>query len=272
MMRPYYKIVIHSILVVLLLLNGCGGGDEPASADCNQSGLAIELITKSNPTSCAASDGSIMVSATGGTAPYTFSINSGIFGSSATFNGLGAGNFVLKVKDKNGCEKSIDVQLSLSGVSTLSATLTITADTECVGGNGAIQVNATGGAGSYQYKLNDGTFGANSTFGLLDAAGYSISVKDAENCVFTIGATVAKGDSQTSLATHIKPIIDSNCAVSGCHNGTQSPDLRTSSNIISNASAIKAETQSGRMPKNGSLSSSEKALIACWVDEGAKNN
>jgi hypothetical protein len=271
MMRTYYKIAIQ-YTVLIILLNGCGAGDEPKPKDCNQSNLAIQLVTKSNPTSCSASDGSIEVSATGGNTPYTFNINSGTFGSAATFTSLGAGTFTVKVKDKNGCEKSIDVQLSLSGVNTLSATLTITADTECVGGNGAIQVNAAGGAGSYQYKLNEGAFGVNATFASLDAGGYSISVKDAENCIFTIGATVAKGDTQTSLATHIKPIVDTKCAISGCHNGTQSPDLRSNTNIISNASTIKSLTQSGAMPKTGSLSNSEKALIACWVDEGARNN
>lgn len=269
--RNYFTSLVLAFSA-LILLSGCDGGDLPNSNNCNQSDLAIQLVTKNNPTSCSATDGSITVTATGGNSPYTFSISGGTFSSNAIFNGLGAGTFTMEVKDKSGCKASVDVQL-VSGDNSLTATKIITADTDCLGDNGAVQINASGGRAPYQYKLNSGSFGTSSLFNSLAPGTYEVIVKDADNCTFNLDVVIPKGDSETKLSTQIKPIIESKCAVNGCHNGSQSPDLRSINNIISSASRIKATTQSGSMPRGGiTLLSSEKALIACWVDEGAKNN
>lgn len=68
------------------------------------------------------------------------------------------------------------------------------------------------------------------------------------------------------------PIIQKDCAISGCHNGSQSPRLETNQEVIANAARIKSETQAGSMPRNRTLSDQEIELIACWVDDGALNN
>ena len=64
-----------------------------------------------------------------------------------------------------------------------------------------------------------------------------------------------------------------NCAVSGCHNGTQFPDFRSLSNIQQNKDQIRQRTQTGNMPPNGrSLTQQQIDLIACWIDDGALDN
>ncbi|MGY5352502.1 c-type cytochrome [Wenyingzhuangia sp. IMCC45533] len=73
----------------------------------------------------------------------------------------------------------------------------------------------------------------------------------------------------TSFATSIKPIIDNNCLP--CHR-TQFPVLTSFSSINRNASNIRRQVVSRRMPLNGSLSDDEIALIRCWIDNGAQNN
>ena len=76
-----------------------------------------------------------------------------------------------------------------------------------------------------------------------------------------------------NLSSQVIPIVNSNCAVSGCHvAGVQFPNLLIKANIISNASSIRSRTQSGNMPKGGSLSLAEKNLIKNWVDQEAKDN
>lgn len=57
-------------------------------------------------------DGEITVSATGGTAPYTYSIDGGSFGASATFSNLCNGTYAITVKDSEGNEGSLSVQVS----------------------------------------------------------------------------------------------------------------------------------------------------------------
>jgi hypothetical protein len=86
------------------------GQSVSASATITMPGPVITTSTTySNPTCFDESDGSITITATGGAAPYTFSIDNGATypGSGSnpyTFNGLPAGsNYRIKVKDSNGC-------------------------------------------------------------------------------------------------------------------------------------------------------------------------
>ena len=61
--------------------------------------------------SCGATTGSITVTASLGTAPYTYSINGGAFGNSNVFTGLAAGSYNIAVKDAAGCTIIIPVVL-----------------------------------------------------------------------------------------------------------------------------------------------------------------
>lgn len=259
------------VLVVLVFLNACSGNDEPSEFDCSTSDLSIISEGLVHPTNCTG-DGSITVVGTGGKAPYTYALNAGVFGNSADFNNLAAGDYTIRVKDKNGCLALIELSLQLPGADPLTVEATLTADTECFTNNGIIEVAASGGQEPYQYKLGNGLFGSEFVFDELAPGNYSVSVKDALECIFVKSITVVKGNSQTSLRNDIEPIIEQNCAVPDCHNGSESPNLTSLSAIRNNAIAIKRETQNGNMPQEGDLTAEQKALIACWVDEGANDN
>jgi hypothetical protein len=79
-----------------------------------------------------------------------------------------------------------------------------------------------------------------------------------------------------SFLTDVNPIIQSTCATgSSCH-GTGSingPGALLTYSAIANAHAdIRSAILSGLMPKNGSLTSTQKNTIICWIDNGALNN
>ena len=80
----------------------------------------------------------------------------------------------------------------------------------------------------------------------------------------------------TSFSETIDPIINSNCAVSGCHvNGQQLPTLETYEQISVNSAKIKSRTSNGTMPPPSSglsLTSDQIEAIACWIDSGAQDN
>ncbi|HEU5290500.1 MAG TPA: SprB repeat-containing protein [Cyclobacteriaceae bacterium] len=267
--------VIGFSLFLIIGFYGCSSSNESAPIDCDLSDLVIEA-TGQNPTDCTMNDGSITATASGGRGPYTFAINTGSFGTTSAFNNLGGGNYLILVKDRNGCERSVEVLLQLPGINPLSAEAEIVVDTECLTNNGSIDMLVAGGTPPYQYKLGAGAFSSTSIFQNLAPGNYSVTVKDDADCIFVKGITVGRGDSQTSLANDVKPIIETKCAIASCHSGSQSPNFTSTNNIISNASRIKSLIQSGTMPPSnssaGALTTAQKALITCWVDDGAKDN
>lgn len=91
------------------------------------------------------------------------------------------------------------------------------------------------------------------------------------------GGTVNACDGvNAKFAANVLPLIQTKCATnSGCHasGSVNSGGVLTSHALISaKAGAIKSAVNAGTMPQGGSLTSAEKAIIACWVDGGALNN
>ena len=79
-----------------------------------------------------------------------------------------------------------------------------------------------------------------------------------------------------SYTTDVSPIIQSYCAAnSGCHasGSTHGPGaLTTYAQVYSARVAIRTAIANGSMPENGSLTSTQKNAIICWIDSGAQNN
>ena len=78
-----------------------------------------------------------------------------------------------------------------------------------------------------------------------------------------------------SFATDVKPIIQSVCAASGCHDASSingPGPLTTYQQVFNARTDIRSAVASGIMPKNGALSASQKSAIICWIDNGATDN
>ncbi|MCW5912807.1 MAG: SprB repeat-containing protein [Cyclobacteriaceae bacterium] len=272
---PIYRLAGVVLLVSLLAYAGCSSNDEPEPVDCSTTDLAIALTSKSDPADCSTNNGTIVVSATGGAAPYQFSINAGTFGSSGTFNNLGPGSFSVAVKDANNCEKTLSAIVLLAPASPVAGASVIAAHTDCLTPNGSITINVTGGTPPYEYKIGTGAFASTNVFSNLKAGNYTITVQDDANCSITINEAVAS-NTTISYTTDIAPIIQVNCIKSGCHNGDNGADKNWSvfSNVKEKALAIKARTGDRSMPQDSpnALTQAQIDMIACWVDSGAQNN
>ncbi len=76
----------------------------------------------------------------------------------------------------------------------------------------------------------------------------------------------------------IKPLIQTRCAIPGCHvNGGQSPNLTVDANILGIAQngdlhARVIQRASPAMPPTGPLPSCEMQQIQAWLDQGSPNN
>lgn len=224
-------------------------------------------VTETTAETCT-DGGSLTASASGGTGTLEYSVDGTTFQSGGTFSGLVAGNYTVTAKDANGCTGNTTATVG-SDMSTVTFS-TSKEDAGCGTSNGSISVTASGGDGSYTYKFGSGAFGTSNQASSLAAGEHTVVVKDGSGCETTESVSVLSG---TSYANSVKTIIDTKCAISGCHiSGTGRQNFSTFATVQNNAAGIKTRTQSGDMPRSGSLTADEKALIACWVDDGALNN
>jgi len=261
-----------SLVSLFLIVTSCGSSEDDPAPIC-ESPPSVSIVSTTPTSTCDGQNGEIEVNGTGGTAPLEFSIDDTTFQQSTTFTNLEACSYIVTVRDAEGCTNTNTVEAVVAFAdSDLNASSTITEDTECVGGNGIIEVNATGGSSPYEFDIGNG-FSGQSTFSGLAAGDYQVIVRDAEGCTFTVNVSVNQGDTNTSYANDIEPIMLASCAIPGCHNGDNGEGNWTNfSEVQDKAEEIKTRTQDGSMPQTGSITDAEIALIACWVDEGAKDN
>ena len=268
-MKIYFESVCLILsLAVLLILSGCSSQQLDEDLDCSVSSLSltVQAVEQAN---CGATDGKIIVLATGGEGNYTYSINGAVSVTTSEFINLPAGTYRILVKDAVGCERTVEATVNnTNGVIIEDVNLE---DAGCKTNAGSITVIAQSGTAPYRFRLGSGAFQNSNVFNSLSAGNYNLTVSDANDCDVTQQVKVLSG---VSLSGEIAPIIQSNCAVSGCHNGAQSPNLSSGSSIISSANQIKSRTSQGSMPPAGRtpLTTAQKDAIACWVDDNAPNN
>lgn len=254
-----------SIFAVAPFLVSCKSEESTPLVDCNSGDLALQILSQTN-TACALAIGEIEVAASGGSGSYNYKIGTRDFQPEPVFSDLPAETYTVTVKDGNGCEASTQVAIVNEEGVNMEVAFT---DAGCQEENGSITITAVNGTAPYEYKLGDADFQTNNSFTSLAKGDYHIVTKDASGCEISREVSLLSG---ISYSASVAKIIETNCAVSGCHNGTQFPDLREFSNIQASAGAIKAAVVSGRMPKGGSLTQAEIDAISCWVDDGALDN
>lgn len=142
--------------------------------------ISINSIALSNPNCYGNNNGSATVNASGGAAPLSYAVGMLPFQLSNIITGLGPGNYIVTVKDANGCTATSLIFISSPGqilVNTLAITPPI-----CVANNGAIAISAYGGTPPLFYALNAGIYQMSGNFTGLASGTYTIHIKDGNSC------------------------------------------------------------------------------------------
>ncbi|MBG9376890.1 gliding motility-associated C-terminal domain-containing protein [Panacibacter sp. DH6] len=163
----------------------------------NSAGIAVGVEH------CEKKDGTIEVSnVIGGSAPYSYSINTQAFSTLSTFTGLEAGEYILKVKDNDGCIFIDTVVVSAKeGPSVISATSTTVS---CNGVNGALRIDSiTGGTQPFVYALNSAPFTTTPSFNKLTPGTYALRVKDSAKCSFIDSFIVVQATPPTNYQLNV---------------------------------------------------------------------
>jgi gliding motility-associated-like protein len=144
-----------------------------------------------------AADGQVDVSGvTGGTAPYTYSLNGGTPQGGTNFSGLTAGNYQVDIIDGSGC--TLQVTATVGEPPLLNLSLDNVDAATCGSNSGAIDVSASGGTAPYQYSTggpNQGT----GAFTNMAPGSYTVTVTDLSGCTTTVAATVGTVTAPTAF-------------------------------------------------------------------------
>ena len=153
-------------------------------------------------------NGSIDLTASGGTAPYLYTWSNGF--NSQDLANLAAGNYTVTVQDANGCNVILTISINQPAAQT---TLTTNIGKVACFGNasGSIDLTVVGGTSPYTYSWNNGTYLTQDVFNVV-AGVYSVVVTDANNCVVSSSYTI------TQPASALNAV--SNSTAVSCYAGT----------------------------------------------------
>jgi hypothetical protein len=174
---------------------------------------AVNVTLNNSNISCVGElDGVIQMTGTGGTAPYTYSIDNGsTFQTSGTFPGLSAGTYNIVVMDNNNCTYNANVSIVEPSVLTTSFTTT----DETMGNDGSINLTVSGGTWPYTYSWigpNGYTSTTNDPNNLV-AGVYSVTVTDANGCIISsgdiiVGSVVGINMNEIKFSVYPNPVDD----------------------------------------------------------------
>ncbi len=144
--------------------------------------VTCEVIHIDHVSCLGGSNGAATVSANGGSGNYNYTWSDGL-GVNSSISNLTAGEYIVTVSDENNCTNSCNVIIS-EPTQALSCSISLQQGISCYGErDGALNVIAVGGTGTYTYSLNGENFSDNHLFENLGPGLHEIEVKDQNNCI-----------------------------------------------------------------------------------------
>ncbi|MCB9185743.1 MAG: tandem-95 repeat protein [Flavobacteriales bacterium] len=147
----------------------------------------LEASTAVDPVTChGLANGTIELTVTGGTTPYSFNWSNGA--TTEDLNNLGPGTYGVTVTDANDC--FVISSGAVTEPDTLDAS-SVDTDATCFGGNdGMINLTAEGGLPPYQYSWSNGP--TSEDISGLSAGTYTVTFVDQNACVYVYTTTVGE--------------------------------------------------------------------------------
>ncbi len=153
--------------------------------------IASAAIT--NPITTNGNKTEIVITANGGTPPYTYSLTDNSPTplaqtpdptDSSKFPNLSAGTYNWSVTDANGCGPVSD-QIIITEPPVMYASAAVTIPIDCTNLAATVKIIASGGTPPYEFSFNGGAFGTANTFSGLVAGTYLWSARDSLGCTKT---------------------------------------------------------------------------------------
>jgi PKD repeat protein len=203
---------------------------------------------------CGQSNGQITINATGGSAPYEFSINGGTtYSSNMTFTGLSAGNYSISVQDANNCTQSSSVIVNNNAT---SFNLTTSGDqTICSGSSVTISASGVPSGGNYSWDQSIGNGASHSVSPSVNTT-YIVTGTDANGCSVSESVQITVNTTPSVTITSTNTTICEGETTTLIANGAQTYSWSTGATGSSITVTPSATTSYSAIGQNGSCSSS----------------
>ncbi|MFB9098324.1 T9SS type A sorting domain-containing protein [Flavobacterium jumunjinense] len=193
-------------------VRGEGGCVTPGSCGTltvNVTNITSTIISQTNVACNGGATGAATVSASGGTAPYTYAWSNAA--TTASITGIVAGTYTCTITDANGCTKIQSA--TITQPTALVASAITDNNASCNGGsNGGATASATGGTAPYTYAWGNGATTASIT-GVI-AGTYNVTITDDNGCTDMASITITEPTALVASA-----IVDNNASCNGGSNG-----------------------------------------------------
>lgn len=166
-----------------------------------QAGVVVNATAQQTATiSCAGNqDATIVVTPTGGTAPYSYAINNGADQANNTFVNLGAGTYTISVIDANGCSTTLTYTVTEPAPISVNMVPTMVS---CFGdNNGSLLSQVNGGTPPYTYYLNSAAQANGGPYTGLTPGAYTLDVFDVNGCQQAFTSTITEPSALLLTAT-----------------------------------------------------------------------
>lgn len=165
-----------SYSVTVLDDNGCNASGNYTISNISNLTTTVLMDTLTCPDD---TDASISITATGGTAPYTYLWSTG--NTSTQLTNLGTGSYSVTITDAAGC--SIVEMMTIATPLLLAADVSVSGITCNGDGNGYILLSPTSGQLPFSYQWSTGSTSTSLT--QLQAGNYLLTITDARGCSIT---------------------------------------------------------------------------------------
>lgn len=149
---------------------------------------ALAVTATKGSISCNGGKTDIVVTASGGTSPYT---------GTGTFN-VGAGTYKYIVSDSKGLKDSVTVTITQPTVLSVVPTAGIIST---YGGTTSITVAGIGGTWPYTFNINNGSYQSSNLFSGIPSGTHIVGIKDNNGCLATQTVTLTQPNALTVTAT-----------------------------------------------------------------------
>ncbi|WP_410221555.1 choice-of-anchor Q domain-containing protein [Pedobacter sp.] len=165
-------------------------------------GIVITVVSLNNVSCNGGNNGSVTISASGGSGTYQYSWTNGATGATAT--GLAAGDYTCTIIDTgSGCVTDITVTIAQPDELTASTTQQ---NINCYGNNsGSATVTPSGGTAPYTYSWSNGA--TNATISNLLPGNYTCTITDSKGCNIMKTFTITQPDVLTVHIVSQTPVV-----------------------------------------------------------------